>query len=365
MQRIGAFIKKYIPTFTLVSAALALISFVFAIIADSSYAFADFMDSTVSTAYRFLMAKITGILPFSLFEVIVYLIIPLVAFLIFAAFKFRRTNTERIRYALSLLGVVLLIYTAYVTALTMSYNVTPLDKRLGVEHIDITEDNLYDTAKILLDETNALAERLEFNENGSAIMPYSLDELSEKISAAYSRLSEKHGFIKGFSSRVKPILTEGALSSVHLLGIYTFYTGEANINIDYPDFNIPYTTAHEFAHQRGIARENEANFVAFLVCLESDDDFIRYSGYLRLYEYVASSLYATNKDRYRELLRDMSDSVRGELISDSEVAEKYKDSLFGEISRKLNDTFLKMNGTEGVVSYGLVTKLAVAYYSEK
>ena len=363
MQRIGAFVKKYVPVFTLVSAALALVAFIFSLIAGRSHAFADFMDSTVSTAYRFLMAKITGIFPISLFEIFVYLIVPLVAFIIFAAFRFCRTWTARIRYAFSLFGAVLIIYTSYVTALTMSYNVTPLDERLGVEYTEITEDNLYDTAKALLDEANALASRLEFDESGSAVMPYSLDELSEKISAAYAKLSAKHSFIKGFSSRVKPILTEGAMSSVHLLGIYTFYTGEANINIDYPDFNLPYTTAHEFAHQRGIARENEANFVAFLVCLESDDDFIRYSGYLRLYEYVASSLYSTSKERYRELIADMSESVRGELVADSEYAEQYKDSFYGKISRKFNDMFLKMNGTEGVVSYGLVTKLAVAYYA--
>jgi len=31
----------------------------------------------------------------------------------------------------------------------------------------------------------------------------------------------------------------------------------------------------------------------------------------------------------------------------------------------LNDRYLKMNGTEGEISYGLVTRLAVAYYSEK
>ena len=365
MQKVKNFVKEYVPTFTLVSLALALVALICTLIASVSYGFADFVDSTVSTAYRFLMAKLTGIFPFSLFEIIIYLAVPLVVFLVVAAFKLFRTKRARVRYALTLLGVIFLIYTGYVTALSMSYNVTPLEKRLEVEYTEITEDNLYETARLLLDEANSLAEGLEFNEYGSAVMPYSLDELSGKISAAYKSLSEKHSFIKGFSSRVKPIATEGAMSSLGLLGIYTYYTGEANVNIHYPDFNLPFTTAHEFAHQRGIARENEANFVAFLVCLESDDDFIRYSGYLRLYEYVASSLYQTSKERYGELLDGMSDAVRGELIADREVYDKYADTFIAELSKKLNDMFLKMNGTEGVVSYGLVTRLAVAYYSEK
>ncbi len=364
MVKVRDFIKKYVPVFTLVSFGLALLSLIFTLIARSSYAFADFINSTVSHAYRLLAAKISGIFPFSLFEVLMYLAIPLVIFLTVAAFKLFHTDTARIRYAFTLFGVVLLIYTAYAFSLSMPYSATPLEERLELPETEITEDNLYETAKLLLDEANALAEGLEFDESGSAVMPYSLDELSEKISTAYASLSEKYSFIKGFSSRIKPIMTEGAMSSLRLLGIYTYYTGEANLNIHYPDFNLPFTTAHEFAHQRGIARENEANFVAFLVCLESDDDFIRYSGYLRLYEYVASSLYGTSRDRYGELIADMSDAVRGELIADREVSEKYAGTFIAELSHNANDFFLKMNGTEGVVSYGLVTRLAVAYYQE-
>ena len=61
----------------------------------------------------------------------------------------------------------------------------------------------------------------------------------------------------------------------------------------------------------------------------------------------------------------MSDSVRGELIYESKVSEQYADGWIGKLSNKLNDFYLKMNGTEGVVSYGLVTRLAVSYYESE
>lgn len=364
MQKIGGFIRKYVPAFTLVSLATAVVCVLIVIISSVSYAAADFFNSTVSTAYRFITAKLTEIFPFSTFEVLMYLVLPLIAFLVFVAVRFCHSETERARYAFSLLGVILLIYSAFAVSTSVAYNVTPLGSRLEMQSVEITADNLYDTAKILLDESNSLAARLEFDENGSAVMPYSLDELSKKLGDAYASLSEKYSFVPGYKTRVKPILTKGAMSSIRLLGIYTFYTGEANINIDYPDANLPFTTAHEFAHQRGIIRENEANFVAFLVCLESDDDFIRYSGYLRLYEYVASSLYKTDVDTYRDLIAGMSDDVRSELIYESEVSKQYADGWIGKLSNKLNDLYLKANGTEGVVSYGLVTRLAVAFYSK-
>ncbi|MBR2350876.1 MAG: DUF3810 family protein, partial [Clostridia bacterium] len=87
--------------------------------------------------------------------------------------------------------------------------------------------------------------------------------------------------------------------------------------------------------------------------------------YLRLYDYVAGALYSTNKDRYYDLLAQMSDAVRGELIADSEIYQKFANNWLGEISGKLNDLYLKANGTEGEISYGLVTRLAVAYYMGK
>ena len=362
MKRVSGFIKKYVPNFTLVCFFVAMLAVITVILSSASYRAADFLNSTISTAYRFITAKLTGIFRFSLFEVFVYLALPLVVFLVFWAVRFCRTETARARYAFSLFGVVLLVYSAFAVSTSVAYNVTPLGTRLGMRATEITAENLYATAKLLLDESGTLAERLEFDENGSAVMPYSLDELSEKLALAYASLSEKHSFIPGYKTRVKPILTKGAMSSARLLGIYTFYTGEANINVDYPDVNLPFTTAHEFAHQRGIIRENEANFVAFLVCLESDDDFIRYSGYLRLYEYVASSLYKTDLELYRELISGMSDEVRIELLYEREVASKYSDGWIGKLSNKLNDFYLKANGTEGVVSYGLVTRLAVSYY---
>ena len=365
MQRCREVIKKYVPIFTLVCAVLTVLSLILLIISKSSYAFCDFINSTVCAVYRFVMAKISSILPFSIFEVLIYLVLPIVALLIFLAVKVFRDKVARIRYVLTLLGVVLLLYSTYILALGIPYNVTPLAYRLELPSVKVAEDNLYDTAKLLLDESNALAERLEFDESGAAVMPYSTDELSRKISAAYDSLSEKYDFIPGYSSRVKPIATKDAMSQLHILGIYSYFTGESNINVHYPDFNIPYTTAHEFAHQRGIAREDEANFIAFLVCLESDDDFIRYSAYVRLYDYVASALYRTDKDRYYDLLDGMSDAVRGELIADSEVYERFADNLLGKISNKINDLYLKANGTEGEISYGLVTRLAVAYYAGK
>ena len=102
--------------------------------------------------------------------------------------------------------------------------------------------------------------------------------------------------------------------------------------------------------------------MAFLVCIESEDAYIRYSGYLNLYEYVASALYSASPELYYRANATLSPSVRTEMSAYSHFFDQFRDSLAGEISETVNNTTLVLHGTEGVKSYGMVVELAVAYY---
>ena len=42
-----------------------------------------------------------------------------------------------------------------------------------------------------------------------------------------------------------------------------------------------------------------------------------------------------------------------------------KNEFLSDISHFFNDNYLKLQGTEGVISYGLVTELCVKYYDGK
>ena len=103
------------------------------------------------------------------------------------------------------------------------------------------------------------------------------------------------------------------MTYTHISGIYSFFTGEANLNTNYPDFVNVYTTAHEMAHQRGISREDEANFTAFLVCIESESTYVRYSAYLNMFEYLSSALYSADYSLWLDAYSRLSFKVSGEL----------------------------------------------------
>ena len=57
------------------------------------------------------------------------------------------------------------------------------------------------------------------------------------------------------------------MSAMGFTGFYFPFTGECNVNVDFPAATLPSTVAHELSHRRGIASEQECNFRAVLACL--------------------------------------------------------------------------------------------------
>ena len=153
------------------------------------------------------------------------------------------------------------------------------------------------------------------------------------------------------------------LSYAQITGLYSFFTGEANVNTDFPDYTIPFTVAHEFAHQRGISREDEANIIAFLACIDSNDEYLRYSALLNSFEYVMATLYETDKEAYDEVYSKLDTEIIGELRAYTYLYKKYEHSISEAISTKLGNAHLKLNGErEGVKTYELAVDLFVAYF---
>lgn len=326
--------------------------------------FADVWNGSVGAFFRGALAYATGWLPFSVAEYLLLSLPVIFVCLIVHVWK-TETGTRRdmIRYLFGIFSIPAVVFSLLMLSFTAGYCTPTLDERLSLDKQPVSSQELYDTAKWLLINVNEQAEQLSYK-NGMAVMPYALSELDDKINDAYKPVCEEYGFIQSLNTSVKPVVLSEIWTYTHIAGVYTFFTGEANINTNFPEYTLPFTVAHEMAHQRGISREEEANFVAFLVCISSDDPYIRYSGYLSVFEYVASALYKADKDMYAGLVSEyMSDAVRLELISFDRFFEKYRDSAASDVVSTVQDAYLQTQGqTQGSQSYGLVTDLAVAYY---
>ena len=154
------------------------------------------------------------------------------------------------------------------------------------------------------------------------------------------------------------------MTYTHISGVYSFFTGEANINVNYPDFIVPFTMAHEMSHQRGIAREEEANMVAFLVCLNSNNPYVRYSGLSNVLSYVNSALYRADKELYKRFRNYYYPSeLAKENSAYSLFFDKYRENVANNVTNAVNNSFLQSQGqSQGTKSYGLVVDLTVSYY---
>ena len=357
--------KKYITRFAKISFLISAISILVYAVSISSYKVADIINNTVSSVVRFVFSSVTYILPFSSFELLVILSPLILIIVVVIAVKRANSSSSMIRGIFTLFAVISLIFTSYIFTLGVGYHTTALAEKIDIdERADLTAEELYYTISEVIEGVNTHAAKLS-SQNGETYMPYTETEMSAKLIAAYDNMNEKYSLLVNYPSRIKPVYFSSVMSDLGITGIYSFFTGEANVNVEYPDYCIPFTAAHELAHQRGISRENEANFVAFLVCISSDDEYIRYSGYLNMYEYLASALYSADQDLYNKAVKALSGVAISDIKAANAVYQKHKDSPLGKINDRLNDAYLKANGTEGVVSYGYVVRLAVGYYQKE
>ena len=344
-------------------AALALCVLITAAISEG---FADWYNRTVGAFFRTVLAHMTSWLPFSLAEFALYSI-PLVIILLAVYGYRRRCETWRttLVYLGSMISAFSILFSLFVFGFGVGYQTSSLDEKLELAPVQVNAESLRDTAEKLVVQVNALCDEITYGADGFSVMPYDHAGMNAAVLAAYEPVCDRYPFIQRMNSRLKPILASRAMSYTHITGVYTYFTGEANLNVHFPDYSLCYTAAHELAHQRGIARENEANFVAFLVCSGSEDAYLRYCAYLNMLEYVMNALYSADEDAYFEIVEALDARVVGELRAFDAFFDEYRDSFLSDVSDAVNDTYLKLNGNEaGTESYGLVIELAVAYYAQ-
>ncbi len=357
--------KRIISLFARACGVIFVAILVLAVSAELSSRAADFINSTLSQDFRRIMASFGDLFPFSLFELIVLFIPLIIFFVIYRGICAFSDKYGRRRFVINLLATVLLIYSGHILALGIGYRTTPLSEQMSLPDTEITAENLAEVMTSLRDEVNSLADSVPRNESGVFDPEYSYPELSEKIYSSYSALEAEYGLPANFESNAKGVKFGNPMSYLRITGIYTYITGEANVNTAYPAFDTIFTAAHEMSHQRGILRENEANFIAYLITSTSDDANLRYSAALNMYSYFASALYKTNRDTYYAIADGLADSALTDIRASNAVTAKYGDTIIADISEWVNDLYLESNGTDGVISYSQVVELVVAYFEMK
>jgi hypothetical protein len=121
----------------------------------------------------------------------------------------------------------------------------------------------------------------------------------------------------------------------------------------------PYDLAHEMAHGYGWTDEATANFIAYLTCIQSKNAFVRYSGLLNHYRYVASNCKRLNTEGYQKFRDSLPEGIKADLDAINQRQKMYPSWLETDW---MNDVFLRSQGVkEGVASYSRVVVLVYSW----
>jgi hypothetical protein len=162
--------------------------------------------------------------------------------------------------------------------------------------------------------------------------------------------------------KVKPTSLGYMLNYLGIQGYYNPLTGEAQFNRFIPDFMHPFVVCHEMAHQAGIAAEDDANLLAYIIGAESELPAFRYSAFFNLFVYAYSGLKARDSAAASEIFALLNPQSRNDLETLRRMNQKYR-SGFRRISSSLYDDYLRFHGQrEGIGTYSDVTRWV--YYWE-
>ena len=255
------------------------------------------------------LSLMNGVVGFSIAELMIYfLAAALVGTLIYQA---REIYLRRKRIARLLRTDLLVLVWVSGSAMMLflliwglNYQREPLGGKLGFAGRNASDEQLKMISETIVNEVNSNYGDSHVSDafDGSRPAPLSRAQVYELIEASYEHESLLGGAGNGRYGPPKPIYFSGLMSRLGLSGFYMPFTGEPNFNAAQPDFDLPYVIAHEKAHQRGFAREDEANFIAFLVCINSTHPYVRYSGYLNALK-VVGAFGGSDPEFYQESCR--------------------------------------------------------------
>ena len=379
--------KKTGIIYVLIMALVVLLN----VIAWNSTAFCDAYIRYVFPIWVNTYGRLTGVFPFSVGEillaagvlcVVVFVLCILLCMMlgVYSLLTSQGNTPGKIRNGLWKFSkgyFCFFAWTVLIVCLIMTLNCTILyhastfsEQYYGEEDGDYTLDDLIAVRNMVVERCNKMAQEMERDENGDLV--YRGDIKSEAIKAM-KKLGKQYDQLDGYYPRPKPLASSDFFSQQYSCGYYFPFSMEANYNNVMYIGNFPSTMCHELAHLRGYIYEDEANFISFLACIQSEDPFFQYCGYLNVLYYLDNDLYAAvGYDKYWEeiwidpqvhmdnvfLKQEEWNRIEEEAPLDTEVVEAVSDEFV--------DTMLKVNGVEdGMISYSRVVELLLWYYSHE
>lgn len=297
----------------------------------------------ISSALRF----ISSLFPFAIGDIIYALLFAFVLYKIFRFYQQRKTlkKQDQVTVPLQVLNFSLILYIIFKIVWGLNYSRPSVSEELGIGNEKYTVKELVLLGNYFVKKTNDLKLKQ------SKTQAYTINELETSSSAAYDLMEKKNTLFRYPNPCLKAVLNPWVVSKAGIEGYYVPSSGEANMNMNLPNFVRPYVSCHEIAHQLGIAYEDEANLLGYLTASNSPDVNYQYSANYEMLRYILFEVRMKSPDDYKTLHDQLRPQVLSDFKAEKEFWHKYNGQMFGYMDAAF-DRFLKLNNQKkGIDSY--------------
>ncbi|MFN2438510.1 MAG: DUF3810 domain-containing protein [Chitinophagaceae bacterium] len=241
-----------------------------------------------------------GWIPFSVGDIfytsaVIYLVVKVWKFLQLLIKRRAPTHFSRL-LLIKYLKLILLIYIAFNLLWGLNYNRQGIAKQLA---LNVQPYSIEDLQHLIV----SLQQRLCFyGDKVDSIKRLPLNKnknLFKEGLATYQKAEKQFSFLNYNYPSIKASLYTPLGHLFGFTGYYNPFSAEAQIKTTIPVFLKPFVLSHEMSHQLGYAKENEANFIAFLTSKNSVNPEFRYSAYFEMWLYANRELSKFDFERAR------------------------------------------------------------------
>lgn len=297
----------------------------------------------ISSALR----SISALFSFAIGDIIYVLLIGFILYKIVRFYKRRKSlkKQDRIIVPLQILNFFFILYIIFKIVWGLNYSRPSISEELGIGNEKYNVKELVVLGNYFVDKINAL--KLKQNK----VPVYLVNELESKSAAAYSLMEKRNSVFSYSNPCLKSVLNSWIISKIGIEGYYAPLSGEANMNMNLPDFVKPYGSCHEIGHQLGIAYEDEANLLGYLTASNSPDVNYQYSANYEMLRYILFEIRMKSPEDYKKLRAKLLPQVLADFKTEKEFWRKYNGDMFGYMDAAF-DRFLKLNNQQkGIDSY--------------
>lgn len=357
--------------FVIVYTAVIIIINVTAVL---SKAFSDFYSDHIFRIAAATTGRFSGLFTFSLGEVLITtgIVLLAVSVIIAVTLIFLRKKQRYRKFCAGYFRTILVITLTVVLLYTFNCNIfycsTPMSFSGGVREFDIGE--FEELRNYVVEQCNELAPEMKRSQDGTMIFEGAPDKAAQN---AMRGISDSFPRLKGYYPPAKKMWGSYFMYKSNIIGVYFPFSMEANYSEYVSDSYMPHVLAHEYAHLKGYIYESEANFMSFISCVNSEDDAVKYSGYLCVLSYLENDYKsavpperAAKQVQISELVRldnNCYDRSTWEYLKKRDEQEQPKAA---EAVEKASDALTEkyMEIYDYKPNYSEVTLLVMQYYHE-